>query len=711
MYANLLTGECVWDPPLGVRIKRTSANQWWELFDPNTSRFYYYNASTQRTVWHRPQNCDIIPLAKLQTLKQNTDSPRASAENSPGRNSNVSREGSTSSSLEQELEGKALPQAQAQTLQQQQHTLGRDEPDSDWTPLKSSERKGSLVASSLGSNSDSASCPKPLLQNAVAEVGQCAEGRATETDSRCRVMRSARNARTLWPRSAVDTRWTSPFHWNTGTKERMLIKVTDREPSFLAHQGNGYEGPVGGGGGTRSRRSSGNQPTPPEPDNCSVFYPERRQSPYLKRVELGGSPLMGRGDPFQHRRASGDSQPPSPRYGYEPPLYEEPPSEYQPPIYEEPPTDMHCEASHYGKACSPPQKSPGRKPQLPLFHSPKQGSHSPYQQLVLTKQKCPEKSLSLEYSPAGKEYVKQLVYVEQSGSSPRFKTADRLHRYQPSNTIAGYGTSYTLQHSQPLIRDPSTTDRNNSNPGDPCELRHLLYDDSMSWSSQQDTLSSTGGFSPGSRKRKSRKPSLPQEVLAHCGESVWECEPAGEGTMDRQQQQQQQQGGEVSAAESPRSGYSESYLTQGRLAWEAQQMHQLRQRSSWDAAQQQGALQSQLQQGVGAKDGYESDGAVPHPLPGPVVRAFSEDEALAQQDGRHWKRSTFERLGFPQVLLEKSISVQTNLASPEPFLHPSQLWAGYMAGLQSEKKWLADGTRFGGQRVFVFTAPESAQGW
>lgn len=104
MYANLVTGECVWDPPAGVRIKRTSENQWWELFDPNTSRFYYYNASTQRTVWHRPQDCDIIPLAKLQTLKQNTESPRASAENSPGRGSSVSRDGSTSSSLEPELD-------------------------------------------------------------------------------------------------------------------------------------------------------------------------------------------------------------------------------------------------------------------------------------------------------------------------------------------------------------------------------------------------------------------------------------------------------------------------------------------------------------------------------------------------------------------------------------------------------------------------------
>ncbi|XP_064476575.1 rho GTPase-activating protein 39-like isoform X2 [Ornithodoros turicata] len=73
MYANLTTGECVWDPPPGVKIKLTDDSQWWELFDQNTSRFYYYNASSQVTVWHRPKNCDIIPLAKLQTLKQSTE--------------------------------------------------------------------------------------------------------------------------------------------------------------------------------------------------------------------------------------------------------------------------------------------------------------------------------------------------------------------------------------------------------------------------------------------------------------------------------------------------------------------------------------------------------------------------------------------------------------------------------------------------------------
>ena len=79
MFANLTTGECVWEPPPGVLVKRANDAQWWELFDPKTSRFYYYNASSQKTVWHRPSNCDIIPLAKLQKLKQNTFVPTSSA--------------------------------------------------------------------------------------------------------------------------------------------------------------------------------------------------------------------------------------------------------------------------------------------------------------------------------------------------------------------------------------------------------------------------------------------------------------------------------------------------------------------------------------------------------------------------------------------------------------------------------------------------------
>ncbi|XP_064410102.1 rho GTPase-activating protein 39-like [Latimeria chalumnae] len=600
MYANLVTGECVWDPPAGVRIKRTNENQWWELFDPNTSRFYYYNASTQRTVWHRPQNCDIIPLAKLQTLKQNTESPRASAENSPGRSSNVSREGSTSSSLDQELEGSEKGQEQTRPNRQPpQQPTGKEE----------AER-------------------------------------------------------------------TSPHRWNTGTKERMLIKVTDREPSFLLHQGNGFA--PDNQYGTRPRRLSGNQLPPhlqsfsPDTDN-SVFYTERKQSPFLKRVEHIGScsPLLMRGDPFhspiqsQHRKYSNESQPSSPRYAYEPPLYEEPPVEYQAPIYDEPPMDVQCDASSNYRVASP-QKSPVRKP-YPYLHSPKQGHNSPYQQLVLTKQKCPEKFMSLEYSPAGKEYVRQLVYVEQSGSSPKVKSGSK-HRYTP-NPMGG---SYSLQHSQSLIReqrfeirsgDYSSMEGHDIRHSHPCS--QLSNEDSMSWSSQQDTMSSTG-YSPNTRKRKSRKPSLTQDTILASADSSGELNLVSERLIAEERNSPIVSRPQVSRSESKCTeaemsrGFPENFMAHARLAWEAQQAHHhMKQRSSWDSQKD--------------ASGYESDGALPLPMPGPVVRAFSEDEALAQQESKHWKRSTFEKLGFPQILLEKSVSVQTNLASPEPYLHPSQV--------------------------------------
>ena len=69
MFANLKTGQCLWDPPPGVAVKPTHANQWWELYDTNTKRYYYYNAASQETVWYKPKDGDIIPLSKLQMLK------------------------------------------------------------------------------------------------------------------------------------------------------------------------------------------------------------------------------------------------------------------------------------------------------------------------------------------------------------------------------------------------------------------------------------------------------------------------------------------------------------------------------------------------------------------------------------------------------------------------------------------------------------------
>lgn len=80
MYANLISGECVWEPPSNVSIKHSTDAQWWELFDPKTSRYYYYNGSSQKTVWHRPKEADIVSLVKLQSIKSAKAKMRKKAE-------------------------------------------------------------------------------------------------------------------------------------------------------------------------------------------------------------------------------------------------------------------------------------------------------------------------------------------------------------------------------------------------------------------------------------------------------------------------------------------------------------------------------------------------------------------------------------------------------------------------------------------------------
>ncbi|TMS19612.1 Rho GTPase-activating protein 39 [Larimichthys crocea] len=77
MYVNLTTGECGWDPPTGVPVRQADGNQWWELFDHHSGRFYYYNSTGRRTVWHRPQGADIVPLSQLQAMRRCSEAKRA----------------------------------------------------------------------------------------------------------------------------------------------------------------------------------------------------------------------------------------------------------------------------------------------------------------------------------------------------------------------------------------------------------------------------------------------------------------------------------------------------------------------------------------------------------------------------------------------------------------------------------------------------------
>lgn len=83
-----------------------------------------------------------------------------------------------------------------------------------------------------------------------------------------------------------------------------------------------------------------------------------------------------------------------------------------------------------------------------FFQFNKQGFFLFCQQLVFIKQKCFECFLSLEYSLVGKEYVWQLVYVEQVGFS--FKLCVGLWYKYVFNFGGGF---YFLQFSFCLLRD------------------------------------------------------------------------------------------------------------------------------------------------------------------------------------------------------------------------------------------------------------------
>ncbi|CAH8587411.1 unnamed protein product [Schistosoma rodhaini] len=88
MYINLKSGECSRDPPKNTKYKAVSPNQWWELFDVKVQRNYYYNSSTRETVWEKPVDGDIIPLAKIQLLQQNLQPSSSIIQKSLGKRAN-----------------------------------------------------------------------------------------------------------------------------------------------------------------------------------------------------------------------------------------------------------------------------------------------------------------------------------------------------------------------------------------------------------------------------------------------------------------------------------------------------------------------------------------------------------------------------------------------------------------------------------------------
>jgi hypothetical protein len=74
MYVNIITGDCRWSAPDGVQVKPCHSNQWWELKDAKTDRYYYYNVASQSTMWERPESGDVVALERLQQMQDQMQS-------------------------------------------------------------------------------------------------------------------------------------------------------------------------------------------------------------------------------------------------------------------------------------------------------------------------------------------------------------------------------------------------------------------------------------------------------------------------------------------------------------------------------------------------------------------------------------------------------------------------------------------------------------
>lgn len=46
-------------------------NLWWQLYDSNMNRYYYYNMNLHKTVWNKPNepDCQIIKLQVIEIKK------------------------------------------------------------------------------------------------------------------------------------------------------------------------------------------------------------------------------------------------------------------------------------------------------------------------------------------------------------------------------------------------------------------------------------------------------------------------------------------------------------------------------------------------------------------------------------------------------------------------------------------------------------------
>ncbi|KFR06724.1 Rho GTPase-activating protein 39, partial [Nipponia nippon] len=434
-----------WEPPPNLKVRQSDQKQWWELFDQNNNRFYYYNAITRQTVWHRPQGCDIVPLAQLQAMKRSSQPDCRSRQH----------RGSTSS------DGRSTP-VQMALLQEMEKGKGDC----------AAERRKDPGSAGLTHASPSATVPRWDSQRRSA-IGE----------------------------NVLPKIWETPTHWQPlpGTKAAMLVKVNSLRQIQSSSNSSLQLQSVPE---ANSQKSLPKPATYAQPQSVSqspgatkqMPAGETKQSMQIKKMENGGFCLVLMNGPTSQtpsRSQTGTPQPASPKYASPAPIYDEPSLES--PIYDEPPVDMDTESVSMSGMSPPRSPSNSLKKQL---QPTKLLQHPGMQQQQAAKKHARNPS-STEYSPAGREYIKHMVNIDQSSklSHSSAATADASTKLPGQLTSKdSFKQSWRILEASVLKNMEAHHSRQNS-------LQTQEYPMGIS---HQDSGYSTGP-SPSLRKRKGRR--------------------------------------------------------------------------------------------------------------------------------------------------------------------------------------------------------------